>query len=130
MAEKLDPKEVVTPEEIVISNMWEIAALVELLERKGILTKQEVLEMIQELRRKTPKAKTVQVAFPEPYLLTEAENALIDRMFELFNATGLTSHQAKELLRRVQVELPPILWTLSKGDSVVGFVLHRADIAE
>jgi len=30
--------------------MWENAALVELLERKGILTKQEVLDMIQELR--------------------------------------------------------------------------------
>ena len=46
--------------------------------------------MIQELRRKTPRAETAQEAFPEPYLLTEAENALIDRMFELFNATGLT----------------------------------------
>jgi len=31
--------------------MWETSALVELLERKGILTKQEVLDMIQELRR-------------------------------------------------------------------------------
>jgi len=30
--------------------MWENAALVELWERKGILTKQEVLDMIQELR--------------------------------------------------------------------------------
>ena len=59
--------------------------------------------MIQELRRKTPRAETAQEAFPEPYLLTEAENALIDRMFELFNATGLTPLQAKELLRRVNV---------------------------
>ena len=31
---------------IVASNMWETSALVELLERKGILTKQEVLDMI------------------------------------------------------------------------------------
>ena len=51
MAEKLDPKEIVTLDELAISNMWETAALVELLERKGILTKQEVLDMIQELRR-------------------------------------------------------------------------------
>ncbi len=51
MAEQLDPKDLVTLEELAISNMWETAALVELLERKGILTKQEVLDMIQELRR-------------------------------------------------------------------------------
>jgi len=103
MAEKLDTKELVTFEEIAISNMFEIAALVELLDRKGVITKQEVLDMIQELRSKTPRAETVQEAFPEPYLNTEAENALIDRVFELFNATGLTAHQAKELLRRVNL---------------------------
>ncbi len=59
MAEKLDPKGLVTLEELAISNMWETAALVELLERKGILTKQEVLAMIQELRRKQPQATTL-----------------------------------------------------------------------
>jgi len=103
MAEPLDPKEVVTAEEVALSNMWELAALVDLLERKGVCTKQEVLDMIQELRRKTPRTETAREAFPEPYLNTEAENALIDRMFELFKATGLSSHQAKELLRRVHV---------------------------
>ncbi len=36
MAEKLDPKEIVTLEELAIPNMWETSALVELLERKGI----------------------------------------------------------------------------------------------
>ena len=36
MAEKLDPKEIVTLDELAISNMWETSALVELLERKGI----------------------------------------------------------------------------------------------
>ncbi len=39
MAEKLDPKELVTIEELAISSMWETSALVELLERKGILPK-------------------------------------------------------------------------------------------
>ncbi len=56
MAEKLDPKELVTLEELALSNMWETSALVELLERKGILTKQEVLDMIQELRQREPPA--------------------------------------------------------------------------
>jgi len=54
MAEPLDPKELVTLEELAISNMWETSALVELLERKGILTKQDVLDMIQELRQREP----------------------------------------------------------------------------
>ncbi len=37
-----------TLDELAISNMWENVALVELLERKGILTRQDVLEIIQE----------------------------------------------------------------------------------
>ena len=36
MAEKLDPKDLVTLEDLAITNMWETSALVELLERKGI----------------------------------------------------------------------------------------------
>jgi len=102
MAEKLDPKELVTIEELAISCMWEMAALVEVLERNAICTKQQLLDMIQELRRKNPTAVPPPEPFPEPYLLTEAENALIDRIFELFNATGLTAHQAKNLLTRVR----------------------------
>jgi hypothetical protein len=40
MAEKLDPNELVTPEELASSTMWEMAALVEVLERKGICKEQ------------------------------------------------------------------------------------------
>ncbi len=58
MAEKLDPKDLVTLEELAISNIWETSALVELLERKGILTKQDVLAMIQELRRQHLRTTT------------------------------------------------------------------------
>ncbi len=45
-----------TLEELALSNMWETSALVELLGRKGILTRIDVLAMIQELRRKHPQA--------------------------------------------------------------------------
>ncbi len=58
MAEQLDPKELVTLDELAISNMWETSALVELLERKGVLTKQEVLAMIQELRQRETTANS------------------------------------------------------------------------
>ncbi len=56
MAEQLDPKDLVTLDELALSTMWETSALVELLGRKGILTPQEVLGMIQELRQREPRA--------------------------------------------------------------------------
>ncbi len=58
MAEKLDPNDLVTLKELAVSTMWETSALVELLERKGTLTKQEVLDMIQELRRQHLRTTT------------------------------------------------------------------------
>jgi len=60
MAEKLDPKELLTIEELAISNMWETAALVELLERKGILTRQEIYDTINELRQRHPEATALE----------------------------------------------------------------------
>ncbi len=56
MAESLDPTAIVTLDELALSTMWETSALVELLERKGVLTKQEVLDMIHERRRHHPHA--------------------------------------------------------------------------
>ncbi len=56
MAESLDPNDLVTLDELALSSMWETSALVELLERKGILTKHDVLAMIQELRQREPTA--------------------------------------------------------------------------
>ena len=41
-------RESMSLEEATISNMWEIAALVELLERKGLCTKQDSLNIITE----------------------------------------------------------------------------------
>jgi hypothetical protein len=56
MAEKVDPKHTGP-----LKNLrWEMAALVKVLERNGILSEEEVLDMIQELRRKTPKAQSSQ----------------------------------------------------------------------
>ncbi len=57
MAEQLDPKEIVTLEELAISGMWEMAALVEVLEKKGLLTKQDILDAIRELRQVKMAAK-------------------------------------------------------------------------
>ncbi len=56
MTELLHPNDLVPLEELAISTMWETSALVELLERKGVLSRQEVLDMIQELRQREPTA--------------------------------------------------------------------------
>ena len=50
MAEKLDYKEVVSIEEALKSEMYINQALIDLLVEKGILTHDEILEKIKELR--------------------------------------------------------------------------------
>ncbi len=56
MAEPLDPNDLVTLEELALSNMWETTALVELLEPNAVHTKPAVLDMTQELRQREPPA--------------------------------------------------------------------------
>lgn len=85
-------------EEATVSNMWESAAIVELQEQKGLCTKQDLHAIVDELRRKNPRARIPETAFPEPYLLTETENTIIDDILELLNKNGLTSHQSMNLL--------------------------------
>jgi hypothetical protein len=55
MAEVLDPKELVTLQELALSNTYEIAALVAVLERKGLVAAAEVLEEIKRLKQKAGK---------------------------------------------------------------------------
>ena len=85
-------------EEATISNMWEIAALVDLLEQNGLCTKQDLHTIIDELRRKNLRDSIPETDFPEPYLLTETENTIIDDILALLNEHGLTSHQSQNLL--------------------------------
>lgn len=88
-------------EEATSSNMWEIAAIVEVLERKGLCSKQDLYDIISEFRRKNPRARIPETAFPEPDLLTETENNIIDDILALLNKHGLTSHQSQSLLERL-----------------------------
>ena len=49
MAQKLDPKETVSFEELAYSNMMEQEALVRLLTKKGIITKKEFLDELEQV---------------------------------------------------------------------------------
>ena len=55
MAEKLDPKEVASLQEILMTIMYAQDALINLLEEKGLLTKQELLEEIKRLKKDAEK---------------------------------------------------------------------------
>ncbi len=51
MRGKRNPNGLVTIEDLAISSMWEVAALVEVLERKGVLMQQERYATINELQK-------------------------------------------------------------------------------
>jgi len=52
MAQKLDPKEMVTPDELIYSNMMQIEAITRLLVKKGIITKDELEDEYKMLIKK------------------------------------------------------------------------------
>jgi hypothetical protein len=52
-------------------------AILEVLEQKGLCSKEDLYNIITEFRRKNPRARLAETACPEPYLLTETENKLI-----------------------------------------------------
>jgi hypothetical protein len=56
MSDQRPKRDTMSIEEATVSNMWEIAAIVEVLGRKGFCTKQDLYEIIHEFRRKNPLA--------------------------------------------------------------------------
>lgn len=78
MAEKLNPRETFTVEEGVLANMWVMEATVELLERKGLCTKQEVHDMVSELRTRHAELHG-KVMVPGPPANTKEEQILVDQ---------------------------------------------------
>ena len=50
MAEVLDERQTVSVEELALSNAFQLEALINLLERKGILRKEEILEELKCLK--------------------------------------------------------------------------------
>jgi hypothetical protein len=67
MEEKRELRDSMSIEEATVSNMWEIAAIVEVLERKGLRTKEDLYDIITEFHRKNPRASIHETVFPETY---------------------------------------------------------------
>lgn len=55
MAEKLDPKEIVTVDELLMSEVIQSEALINLLDRKGIISKKELLEEMKRVQASLPE---------------------------------------------------------------------------
>jgi hypothetical protein len=59
MAEKLDPKkELVSSEELLMSEVIQSEAIINLLDKKGIISKQELLEEMKRVQAKMIKSET------------------------------------------------------------------------
>ena len=107
MATPLDPKEIITIEELAVSSMWEVAALIEVLEKKGVMKKQDILTEIRELRKMNPTARTPR-EFDDPTENPEQGsrqvdgNALVERLLELIVEAKLNPKQAREVLDRAK----------------------------
>ena len=59
MAKKLDPKEIVSFEELLMSEVIQSDALINLLDRKGIITKKELLEEMKRVKATLPRSERV-----------------------------------------------------------------------
>ena len=107
MASPLNPNDLVTLEELTISNMWEVAAVIEVLEKKGAMKKQDILDAIRELRQKNPKARTPLELEGTPENSKQHPkqvdgNALVEKILELIVEAGLSPKQAREVLDRAK----------------------------
>ncbi len=55
MAEKLDPKELTSFDELLMSEVIQSEALINLLDRKGIISKKELLEEMKKVQASLPR---------------------------------------------------------------------------
>jgi hypothetical protein len=58
MAKELDPKEIVDIKELLMSEVIQSEALINLLDKKGIISKQELLEEMKRVQAKMIKSKS------------------------------------------------------------------------
>ncbi len=102
MPDPVDPKAFLTLVELAIGNMYEVEAIGELLEQKGVMTKNEIIALAKELKQKNPQTKPPTSSTTDPSLqrFTETDNAVIEELMAVILQHGLTADQATTLLGR------------------------------
>ena len=96
MPDPIDPQAFLNLCDISIDK-YELEALGELLEQKGLLTKHEILTLAKDLKQKADSASPND---PSLQLSTAQENAVIEQIMEVIERHGLSADHAKELLGR------------------------------
>jgi hypothetical protein len=91
----------VSLEEATVSNIWEIARLWKCWSGKASARSKTSLRQHHRTSPQDPRAGIPETSFPEPYLLSETENTIINDILDLLNKHGLTSHQSLNLLERL-----------------------------
>ena len=97
MPEPIDRQAFVNLCNMSIDSMYELAALGELLEQKGLITKQEILALATKLKQ---KADSTNPTDPAQQRFTAHENAVIEQLMEVIERHGLSADRAKQLLGR------------------------------
>jgi hypothetical protein len=102
MSNDCPERETLSFEEDLLSSMWQIAALVLVLEHKGICTKQDLHNTIVELRKKNPAVPFAETAFPAAHLFYRTGDQVIDEILTVLNTNGLDAEQSLELLKQLE----------------------------
>lgn len=66
----------------------------------GTITKREVMDMLTELRRRNP---TAAAPYSNPNADPHKADIIVKHILDVFNSTGLTAQQAKDVLTHLQV---------------------------
>jgi hypothetical protein len=103
MSNPIDPQAFLNLVKISIDSMYELEAIGELLEQRGVMTKEEIIALAKELKRKTPPTESRTAATidtsPQPRF-TDTDNAVIEEIMAVILRHGLSADQAKTLLGR------------------------------
>jgi len=102
MSDPVDPKTLLTLVEMSIDNTYELAALGELHEQKGVMTKEEIITLAKELKPKTPptESRTASTPDPSPQRFSDTDNAVIEEIMAVILQHSLSANHAKTLLGR------------------------------
>ena len=103
MSDPVDPQGYLNLVEMTIDSMYELEAIGELLQRRGVLTKAEIIALAKDLKRKTPPTESrtaTTIDIPSQPRFTETDNAVIEEIMAVILQHGLSADQAKALLGR------------------------------
>jgi len=103
MSDPIDPQGYLNLVEMTIDSMYELEAIGELLEQRGVMTKAEIIALAKDLKRKklpTESRTATTIDIPPQPRFTETDNAVIEEIMAVILQHGLSADQATTLLGR------------------------------